>query len=384
MPETVQPTVQVRVLESARSLDGGRWDTLAGTANPFLSHAFMTALEDSGAAAAAVGWRPFHLLAEDETGQALALMPAYLKSHSYGEYVFDHGWAAAYERAGGRYYPKLQSCVPFTPVTGPRLLAASPAAATALVVAAKTLVERHGLSGLHVTFPEQAELPIYRAQGLLIRTDQQFHWRNAGYRDFADFLDALSSRKRKTLRRERQAVQQAGIAIAVLTGGDLTEAAWDSFFAFYMDTASRKWGRPYLNRRFFSLLGERLGKRVVLMLAMRGGRAIAGALNLLGDDTLYGRYWGALEYHPFLHFELCYYQAIDYALAHGLSRVEAGAQGEHKLARGYQPVKTYSAHWLRDPRFQAAVARFLEAERREVDAAIDYLGTTMPFKKPGR
>lgn len=383
MPASSKAVFEARFVDGAHHLDAAAWDALAGHANPFVSHAFFSALEESGAATAVTGWRPFHLALHDDKGRLAGLMPAYLKGHSYGEYVFDHGWANAYERAGGRYYPKLQSCVPFSPVTGPRLLAGDQAAAMGLVEAAKMLVEQHGLSGFHVTFADQAELPVYEAQDMLIRTDQQFHWRNQGYRDFEDFLDALASRKRKAVRKERREALAAGIEIRHLTGSDLSEAAWDAFFAFYMDTANRKWGRPYLNRHFFSLLGEKLGARVVLMLAMRAGRAVAGALNILGDDAIYGRYWGATEHHPFLHFELCYYQAIDYAIAHRLSRVEAGAQGEHKLARGYEPVKTYSAHWLRDPGFQDAVARFLDAERRQVDAVIDYLGSATPFKKSG-
>lgn len=383
MPASSKAVFEARFLDSVQAVDAAAWDRLAGDANPFVCHAFINALEESGAAAADTGWRPFHLTLHDEQGQLAGAMPAYLKGHSYGEYVFDHGWANAYERAGGRYYPKLQSCVPFSPVTGPRLLARDRTAAAGLVEAAKMLVQQHGLSGFHVTFADPAELDIYEAQDMLIRTDQQFHWRNQGYRDFDDFLDALASRKRKAVRKERREALAAGIEIRHLSGADLTEGAWDDFFTFYMDTAGRKWGRPYLNRRFFSLLGERLGGRVVLMLAMRGGRAVAGALNILGSDAIYGRYWGAVEHHPFLHFELCYYQAIDYAIRHGLSRVEAGAQGEHKLARGYEPVKTYSAHWLRDPNFQDAVARFLDAERRQVDAVIDYLGGATPFKKSG-
>ncbi len=384
MPDHSNAAFTARVLDGAAALDADQWNRLAGAGNPFLMHGFISALEDSGSATAKTGWRPFHIALYDAQDRLIGLMPAYLKGHSYGEYVFDHGWAAAYERAGGRYYPKLQSCVPFSPVTGPRLLAATPAAAAGLVQAAKALVTQHHLSSLHVTFAPESELPVYQAQDMLIRTDQQFHWRNQDYRDFDDFLDSFSSRKRKAVRKERRAALDSGLEIVHLSGADLTESAWDSFYAFYMDTADRKWGRPYLNRQFFSLLGERMADHVVLMLAMRAGRAIAGALNLRGADALYGRYWGAVEHHPFLHFELCYYQAIDYAIAHGLGRVEAGAQGEHKLARGYVPIKTYSAHWLRDPGFQDAVARFLDAERREVDAVINYLGNAVPFKKSGR
>lgn len=384
MPDHSNAAFTARILDGAAALDAEQWNRLADTGNPFLMHGFISALEESGSAAAKTGWQPFHIALFDADERLIGLMPAYLKGHSYGEYVFDHGWAAAYERAGGRYYPKLQSCVPFSPVTGARLLATTAEAASGLVEAAKAVVTQHRLSGLHVTFAPESELPVYQAQDMLIRTDQQFHWCNQGYRDFDDFLDGFASRKRKAVRKERRAALESGLEIMQLSGADLTEAAWDSFYAFYMDTAGRKWGRPYLNRRFFSLLGERMADHVVLMLAMRDGRAVAGALNLRGADALYGRYWGAVEHHPFLHFELCYYQAIDYAIAHGLLRVEAGAQGEHKLARGYVPVKTYSAHWLRDPGFQDAVARFLDAERREVDAVINYLGNAAPFKKSGR
>ena len=302
-----------------------------------------------------------------------------------GEYVFDHGWADAYERAGGRYYPKLQVSVPFTPVTGRRLLVKpGPDADRHRLLLAQgitTLARRHSVSSVHATFLPEEEWTFLGEAGFLQRTDQQFHFLNRGYRDFEDFLAALASRKRKAIRRERRDAVAPGIDIVHLTGRDLTEAAWDAFFAFYMDTGSRKWGRPYLNRTFFSLLGERMGDRVLLMLANRGGRPIAGALNLIGSHALYGRYWGAIEEHPFLHFELCYYQAIEWGIAHGMRRVEAGAQGEHKLARGYEPVKTYSAHWIADPSFRRAVANYLEQERAQVARDVEVLGEYTPFRK---
>jgi len=301
-----------------------------------------------------------------------------------GEYVFDHGWADAFERAGGSYYPKLQAAVPFTPVPGRRLLVRpDPEAETrreALAQGAIALARRHGVSSFHVTFATESDWNVLGAAGFLRRTDQQFHFVNEGYRDFEDFLAALASRKRKAIRRERRDALEGGIEVEHLTGKGLTEAAWDSFFAFYMDTGSRKWGRPYLNRRFFSLIGERMSDRILLILAKRGGRRIAGALNFIGSDALYGRNWGTLEEQPFLHFELCYYQAIEWAIAHGLKRVEAGAQGEHKIARGYRPTVTYSAHWIADPGFRRAVAEYLERERRQVAADTDALADFLPFR----
>ncbi|HET7714885.1 MAG TPA: GNAT family N-acetyltransferase [Bauldia sp.] len=353
--------------------------------NPFLSHDFLWSLEESGAATRKTGWLGQHLVLDGPDGRPAAILPAYLKSHSMGEYVFDHGWADAYERAGGRYYPKLQVSVPFTPVTGRRLLLKpGPDADRRRLLLAQgitTLARRHGVSSVHVTFLPHEEWTFLGEAGFLQRTDQQFHFVNPGYRDFEDFLAALTSRKRKAIRRERREAVAAGIDIVHLTGRDLTESAWDAFFAFYMDTGSRKWGRPYLNRVFFSLLGERLGDRVLLMLAKRGGKPVAGALNLIGSQTLYGRYWGAIEEHPFLHFELCYYQAIEWGIAHGMRRVEAGAQGEHKLARGYVPSTTYSAHWIADPAFRRAVASYLDQERRQVAHDVDVLSGFTPFRR---
>lgn len=371
-----------------REVSAAAWDALANPDpakfNPFISHAFLSALEESGSATRETGWAPHHLVIEDKRGAPSAAMPLYLKSHSFGEYVFDHGWARAYEQAGGRYYPKLQCAVPFTPVTGPRILARSGAQAEAheraVIAGAQELARRMGASSLHITFPTEDEWRRLAALGLLQRTDQQFVWTNRGYATFEDFLGDLASRKRKAIRRERDAVRETGIEVEYVTGRGLTEPHWDTFFGFYMETGSRKWGSPYLTRRFFSLIGERLADRILLVLCRRDGRAIGGALNLIGGDTLYGRYWGASEHHPFLHFEACYYRAIDYAIAHGLKFVEAGAQGEHKLARGYLPRRTYSLHWIADPGFAAAVARYLKEERRAVAEQIGDLTNAGPFK----
>ncbi len=353
--------------------------------NPFLSHDFLWSLEESGSATRKTGWLGQHLVLDGPDGRPAAIVPAYLKSHSMGEYVFDRGWADAFEQAGGQYYPKLQVSVPFTPVTGRRLLVRPGPDAErhrqTLAEAIATLAVRHGVSSAHATFLPEPEWALLGAAGFLQRTDQQFHFLNPGYRDFDDFLDALASRKRKAIRRERREAVAGGIDIVRLTGSDLTEDAWDAFFAFYMDTGARKWGRPYLNRRFFSLLGERMADRVLLVLAKRDGRPIAGALNLIGSDALYGRYWGAVEDHPFLHFELCYYQAIDWGIAHGMKRVEAGAQGEHKLARGYEPVTTRSAHWIGNPSFRRAVADYLDRERAQVARDVEVLADYTPFRK---
>lgn len=350
-----------------------------------MEHSFLLSLEESGAATGRTGWAARHLVVEDENGAALAAMPAYLKNHSRGEYVFDQGWAEAFERAGGDYYPKLQIAVPFTPVTGPRLLVrpglSAIAAREALVAAALEVTKREQASSLHITFPVESEWQYLTGLGFLARTDRQFHWINENYKSFDDFLAALSSRKRKMIHRERRMAVEAGIEIRCLTGADITEDAWDAFFAFYMDTGARKWGTPYLNRTFFSLIGERMKDRVVLVMAKRAGHYIAGALNLLGAHTIYGRYWGAIEHHPFLHFEVCYYQAIDYAIEHGLKVVEAGAQGAHKLARGYRPVATYSAHYIANPSFRRAVSDYLDRERNYVDAEAEELSALMPFRK---
>jgi predicted N-acyltransferase len=372
--------VVARLAEGVAAFAAADWDACAGTDDPFLTHAFLGALEDSGSAVARTGWRPLPIAIDGPDGRPAAILPAYLKSHSLGEYVFDHGWADAYQRAGGDYYPKLQIAVPFTPVPGRRLLAREPALAPALIAAAEQVVRSHGLSSAHATFIGPEQVPFFERAGWLIRADSQFHWHNENYRSFEDFLATLASRKRKDIRKER-ARAVAGLEIVHLAGAAITEAHWDAFWAFYQDTGARKWGHPYLTRAFFSLLGERLRERVLLIVALRGGRPIAGALNLIGADALYGRYWGCLEEVPHLHFELCYYQAIDAAIARGLARVEAGAQGSHKLARGYRPVPTWSAHYIREPHFRRAVADYLAAERRAVAREIAALAEMTPFKK---
>ena len=353
--------------------------------NPFISHAFLNALETSGSASAKTGWTPLHVLVEDANGQLAACAPCYGKSHSQGEYVFDYAWADAYERAGGRYYPKLQVCVPFTPVPGRRLLVRpGPDNATArayLIGGLRALRDKTGASSVHVTFPTKRDCDDLAGAGMLTRTNKQFHFINEDYKTFDDFLAALSSRKRKTIRRERRDALAKGVEVELVTGKDISEAHWDAFFQFYMDTGARKWGQPYLNRRYYSLVGAAMPERILLVMAKRAGRFVAGAINFIGDDALYGRNWGCLEDHPFLHFELCYYQAIEFAISRGLSRVEAGAQGEHKLARGYRPVTTYSAHDIADPRFASAVADFLEEERREIARMIELYGEHVPFRK---
>jgi predicted N-acyltransferase len=340
------------------------WDALAGpSGNPFVGYDFLDILEESGCVSARTGWTLCHLSTDG------AVMPLYLKTHSQGEYVFDHAWADAYERAGGRYYPKLLSAVPFSPVTGPRLIGSSEAARKTLLAGAVELCGQAGASSLHITFPTEADWRLAGRAGLLLRQDQQFHWFNAGYRTFDDFLAALSSSHRKTIRRERRLARE-DLEIVALTGADLTEEHWDAFYRFYTDTGSRKWGRPYLNRKFFSLLGERLSDKILLLLAKRGQTWIAGALNLVGSDCLYGRHWGCVEDVAFLHFELCYYQAIEHAIRLGLPRVEAGAQGSHKIARGYLPQAVYSAHYIADPVLREPVARYLDQERAAVAAEI--------------
>jgi predicted N-acyltransferase len=376
-----------RVLGRIADIDAARWDALANPpgepVNPFLTHAFLKALEDAGTVTRRTGWLPQHIVLEVD-GVPVGAMPCYLKSHSQGEYVFDYGWADAYERAGGRYYPKLQCAVPFTPVPGRRLLVAPGPAAEAhealLLAAAVEVTDRLGASSLHVTFLTEGEWTRAGAQGLLQRTDQQFHWSNDGYATFDDFLAALASRKRKAIRKERAQALAGGLTVEHVTGTDLTEAHWDAFFGFYMDTGSRKWGRPYLNRQFFSLLGATMADRCLLVLAKRDGQYVAGALNLIGNDCLYGRYWGTTDPQPCLHFEICYYQAIEWAIAHGLPRVEAGAQGEHKLARGYMPTPTYSAHWIADRGLRNAVARYLVEERAHNARRREALAEYGPFR----
>ena len=379
--EAIAPAVKLTHEDSLSA----KLSTREQVGNPFISHDFLSSLEASFSVGPRTGWQPRHLLAESANGTLLGAAPCYVKSHSHGEYVFDQGWAEAFERAGGDYYPKLQVAVPFTPVTGPRLLARpGPLAQAVRGALADALVEittASELSSAHVTFLTEPEWRALGERGFLQRNDQQFHWENAGYASFDDFLGRLASRKRKTIRRERKQALEPGIEVVWLTGSDLTEAVWDAFFAFYMDTGSRKWGRPYLTREFFSIVGEKMRDRILLVMAKRAGRWIAGAINFLGVDTVYGRNWGAIEHHPFLHFELCYYQAIEYAITHRLARVEAGAQGEHKLARGYLPHTTYSAHFIANPALRRAVAEYLARERAYVRAAGEELAAAAPFRK---
>ncbi|HZG27181.1 MAG TPA: GNAT family N-acetyltransferase, partial [Ensifer sp.] len=336
-----------------------------------------------GSAVSRAGWQPRHMALEGEDGRIAAVIPCYGKSHSQGEYVFDHAWADAYERAGGRYYPKFQCTVPFTPASGPRLLVADGRKDLKgqLSKALREETDRLGLSSAHVTFLQEDDLSVLESDGYLHRTDQQFHFLNKGYSSHEDFLNELSSSKRKNLRKERRSALENGISIDWLTGGDLTEDIWDQFFAFYMDTGSRKWGRPYLTREFYSLIGERMADDILLVMAKREGRYVAGAINFIGEDALYGRHWGCIEDHPFLHFEVCYHQAIDFAIARKLDRVEAGAQGEHKLARGYLPVTTHSAHYIAHPGLRNAVADYLEREREAIAETGEYLSEHSPFRK---
>jgi predicted N-acyltransferase len=374
--------IEARIAGSVGELPAAEWDALAG-GNPFLSHAFLGALEESGSVGPGTGWAAAPITIADAAGRLIAALPAYLKSHSQGEYVFDHAWADAWQRAGGDYYPKLQIAVPFTPATGPRLLLSDPALALPLLRAAEQLCGQNGLSSAHATFIAPDQVPLFEQAGWLLRSDIQFHWENRGYGSFEAFLAALSSRKRKDIRKERAAAQD-GVEIRRLRGSDIKPEHWDAFWAFYQDTGARKWGQPYLTRAAFDLIGARMADRIVLVMAFAGQQPIAGALNFIGPDTLYGRYWGALVDKPFLHFELCYYQAIDAALELGLSRVEAGAQGGHKLARGYEPVQTWSAHHIAHPGFRSAVADFLERERAGVAQEQWLLGERTPFRKDER
>jgi predicted N-acyltransferase len=378
-----------RLYGPASTIGQAAWDACAnpqGSADPhpFTRYAFFAACEESGSATARTGWRPCHMAIE-RGSDIVGLLPLYLKNHSQGEYVFDHGWADAFARAGGSYYPKLQASVPFTPVAGKRFLIADGNAEeqirAALMGAAASAAEELQASSVHITFLTEEEWKAAGAFGYLQRTDQQFHWENRGYGSFDDFLGELASSKRKNLRKERAAVREAGIEFDWLTGSDITEDHWDRFFAFYMDTGERKWGRPYLTRKFFSLIGQTMSEQVLLILARRGRHYIAGALNLFGGGVVYGRNWGSLEYVPFLHFETCYYQAIDFAIARGLKRVEAGAQGEHKLLRGYMPVPTYSAHHIVHPGLSRAVGEYLVREREAVAEQIESLAEYGPFRK---
>ena len=367
-----------RIAPSVGSVDAAAWDALDGR-DPFTGHAFLKLLETSESVGRHSGWNPAPLLVDDEDGKLAAAAPAYLKAHSQGEYVFDHGWAEAWQRAGGDYYPKLQIAAPFTPVPGRRLLGTRP---QALIAAAESVVVQNGLSSAHATFIADEEVAEFEARRWLIRDGIQYHWFNRGYDDFDGFLAALASRKRKAIRKERAAARD-GLEFVQLRGNEIGSGAWDAMWRFYLDTGSRKWGQPYLTRAFFDGLGEALGDAVLLFLALRDGRPIAGALNLVGEDTLYGRYWGCTEEAPFLHFELSYYQAIEWAIANGLSSVQAGAQGEHKLARGYEPVVTRSAHYLPDPNFRTAVANFVAGERRAIARELETMREMLPYRRSG-
>ena len=380
----------LKVAGELSAVDPAAWDACvagacAGDDNPFLSHAFLLALEQSGSARAETGWLPQHLLVEDERGRLLGCAPLYLKGHSYGEYVFDHAWADAYERAGGRYYPKIQMAVPFTPVTGPRLLVREgcdrDAVTDVLINGVGQLAAQHRIATAHATFPTEEDWQHFGAAGWLRRTGQQYHWVNQDYGSFDDFLAALNSRKRKAIKKERRAVADAGITMRILTGDDLKPHHWDAFFRFYISTSDRKWGAPYLTRDFFGRIGETLADRIALVVAEHDGRLVAGALNLIGGSALFGRNWGCHGHYKFLHFEACYYQAIDFAIARGLKTVEAGAQGQHKIQRGYLPTKTYSAHLIRDTAFRDAVARFLDSETDQVDWQIAALSDHSPFRR---
>ncbi len=381
-------TVNISSLATVRDIPVSTWDELANPAHlpfdPFLTHSFFHCLEESASVCPQTGWRPMHLVAKNSDDKILAILPLYLKGHSRGEYVFDHGWAQGYEMAGGHYYPKLISCVPFTPVTGRRIFASGPEQdqiTKHLISAALDHVNKNDLSSFHCNFIEASLASHLQEQGFLLRQDTQFHWQDNGYETFDGFLASLQSRKRKALKKERRAALETGLTVKWIEGDEITTQHWDAFYQFYQDTGTRKWGTPYLTRTFFEMIGQTLKDHIVLIFAYQGDTAVAGALNMKGSDALYGRYWGTSGHYPFLHFEICYYQAIDYALAHGLSRVEAGAQGEHKLLRGYAPSPTLSAHYIAHPGFKRAVAGFLEDEGAHVDKRNDILNTLLPFKK---
>jgi uncharacterized protein len=378
--------ITVKVHTAIAQIPAAEWDACAGDRNPSVSHAFLNALEESGSTTTRTGWTPQHLSLAGPRGVIVGVVPLYAKTHSYGEYIFDYGWADAYERAGGRYYPKLLSASPFTPVPGPRLMQrpdAPPETRAHLIAAMVELAKQRRISSLHINFPEQTDLEALTEAGFLQRLGQQFHWTNDGYRGFEDYLAALSSRKRKAVKKERREALAPGLEIDVLSGSDLRPRHWDAFYEFYLATSDRKWGSAYLNRRFFALIGERMPEKIVLVMARRGTKYVAGAFNLLGTDTIYGRNWGSYGEYKFLHFECCYYQAIEFAISHGLKRVEAGAQGPHKLQRGYLPVPTYSAHWVPDPAFRRALAHFLAREREMITHKIDRLAEFSPFRHEG-
>lgn len=375
----------ITLLRSMGEISAAEWNACAGEDNPFISHAFLSALERSGSACDESGWAAQHLAVCDRAGMLLACAPLYLKNHSYGEYVFDWSWAEAYRRAGGRYYPKLQCAVPFTPVTGPRLLVRPDAPRERLqrllIAGMVEVARRTKVSSLHVTFPTGQEARLLGESGLLPRLGQQYHWENRGYGSFDDFLAQLSSRKRKTIRKERERANGQGLTIHSLTGPAIEPRHWDAFYRFYLDTVDRKWAQAYLTRDFFRLIGETMADRILLIMAEDRGELVAGALNLIGRDTLYGRNWGCAGEYRFLHFEACYYRAIDFAITHGLKRVEAGAQGEHKVQRGYLPTPTYSAHWIADPAFREAVARFVEQERDMIEQDMEQTVEMGPFRQ---
>lgn len=370
--EPLRPTA--RTISSLSEVSPSDWDACAGADNPFLFYAFLLSLEESGSCVAETGWLPHHLLLENDNDELIGAMPMYVKGHSQGEYVFDHNWAHAYENAGGHYYPKLQVSVPFTPATGPRLLTPPGESREKyqrfLINAATQVADKLGVSSLHITFPTENEWKLMGDTGLLLRTGEQFHWENKGYHSFEDFLAELTSRKRKSIRKERSKALSTGISIEILSGDDLKSEHWDAFFRFYTDTGHRKWGTPYLTRSFFDLIHERMREHIVLIMCQRDNRYIAGALNFIGTETLFGRHWGCVEDHDCLHFEVCYYQAIDFAIERGLKQVEAGAQGSHKIHRGYLPRLTYSAHWIRNDSFRKAVANYLKHEREEVESHV--------------
>ncbi|NQV56335.1 MAG: N-acetyltransferase [Rhodospirillales bacterium] len=375
--------ISIKVLTRISEVSAEEWNACAGESNPFVRYAFLNALEESGSVCAETGWQPQHLVVNDEQGKIAACMPMYLKNHSYGEYIFDWGWADAYERAGGKYYPKLQSAVPFTPATGPRMLVRSDAPEKyfdILIAGMVQLARQLDVSSLHVTFPPSDQWDRLGAAGFLLRSGKQFHWENKGYDSFDDFLDELSSRKRKAIRKERREVANEGVTLKCLTGDDITEDHWDSFYHYYLSTIDHKWGRAYLTREFFSILGESMSDMAMMVVAEQGGERIAGALNLVGDDTLFGRNWGCSKEIKFLHFEACYYQAIDFAIENKLKWVEAGAQGPHKIQRGYLPREIYSAHWIKDANFRDAVANFVNNERRDIDYEIQGLMGYSPYR----
>ena len=377
-----QNEIVARVADNVSELPQEQWDACAGSSNPFISHDFLSAMEESGSVGPGTGWKSLPILVEDQTGKISACLPSYLKSHSQGEYIFDQQWAHAFENAGRQYYPKIQIASPFSPVPGPRILLSDDKMALPVLRAAEQVAENNGISSVHATFVEENQLGFFREAGWLVRSDSQFHWQNEEYENFDAFLAALSSRKRKAIKKERRKAQEH-VEIVHLSGDDIKSQHWDYFWEFYQDTGMRKWGSPYLTRSAFDLMQQKMGEKLLLIFAMQDNIPVAGALNVIGEKTLYGRHWGCTKHIPFLHFEICYYQAIDVAIERGLKTVEAGAQGSHKLARGYQPVPTWSAHYIVDPGFRTAISDYLEQERQAVAADIEFLAEMGPFKKGG-